>query len=338
VEGAPLRIMIAALALGALAGGSLGAQGIIAVTPDSLLLPVPPSQLAHSGAGRIGETGAVLVPTVLLHVSINGSIRAPVQSVRTSTVVTAEYSVAGLEKWFLEQIALVAQIELTTRLERGGFRVSTYEDVGDHPLVARLARLQIDTSYGAPVVDDRERRTFYAIIAPSDTQTIGWQTPGNGAAFAALARETGATVVVPELWLQAPELGRFTSIGDARLSTGIMVAGSMDLVRAAVSFATPSGATGSISLREPLAGLSENVGEIALVQIDTTLLGTHPIVGAMMARRAERITLGRGPQPRNRGTDNYYELTIEPYAYSRAVLRGAASFFQAVANTAARPR
>ena len=308
--------------------------------PDSMLLPVPALQLSASGPARLGESGTIIVPTVLLHVSLHGSIRAPLSTVRTNTVVTVAYAVIGLEKSVLEEVAQVAQGELIARLRRSGLSVSGYEAVADRPEVARLARLAVDTAYGAPVIHDEASRTTYAVIAPSDTQAIGWQGKDQRSRLTALARQMGATVVIPELWFQAPQLQRFVGLTLDGTITGASISSNMDLLRASLRFVTPSGDTGSISLNEPLTDIALAVGEVTLVEADTTALITTLTGMIQKAERARGDTANadrpRSRPARNWTTRNQFEVAILLGVYSRAVMRGASSFFQGVAVTVRR--
>jgi hypothetical protein len=257
-------------------------------------------------------------------------------SVRTNTAVTVAYAVVGLEKPLVEEIAQVAHGELVGRLRRAGIAVASFDSVSGHPAIARLARLPLDSAYGAPIVRDDDLKAVYGIVAPSDTQAIGWR--GNEAGLAALARELGATVVIPELWFQAPQLQRFSSLIHGGFSIGATVASSMDLERASLRFVTPAGDTGSISLARPVVGLSDNIGEVRFTRVDTTALMTT--AAGMRARVLGRPVVDSGVAPQRPArqwlTDNEYEIVVAPGRYTRAVLRGASSFFQAAATLGAK--
>ena len=316
---------------------SLGAQQSV-LMPDSMLVAVPESSLVESGRARVGASGGVLVPTVLLHVSVQGSIQSARLVTQSSVAgLTFEYVVAGLEKPLLEEIAQVAQSELVGRLRRAGLSVSTYDSVADNSIVRGLRRLAADTSYGAPVVRGDEGRTVYAIAAPADTQTFSLDAGGR-AGLIRLAKTLGTTIMIPELWFNAPQLQRTASMSHGflltRMSSGASIAGSMELNRASLFVVTPAGDTGSIALSTPLTGLSDDVGELSPARADSGAERTARSATAVRVPGDAGIVVPGIRRDRTATTE--YELVVAPGRYSRAMLRGAASFFQGVAATVPR--
>jgi hypothetical protein len=245
--------------------------------------------------------------------------------------------VVGLEKPLLEEIALVAQSELVGRLRRAGLSVSTYDSVADNAIMRQLRRLPVDTNYGAPVVRGDEGRTVFAIVAPADTQTLAMDAGGR-AGLVRLAKALGTTIMVPELWFNAPQLQRTATMSHSflstRMSSGVSIAGSMELSRASIHIVTPAGDTGSISLRAPLTDLSEDVGQLSPAPADSQGAGAARSASAVRAPTDAGIVVAGIRRDRSRTTE--YELVVAPSRYSRAMLRGAASFFRGVAASVQR--
>ncbi len=324
-----IRHLSAAVLIALPAGAQAG------LMPDSILVPITPSQLVITGTAGSVKPTTLFVPTVLLHLSVEGSMKAATTGTRTTSAVSATYAVVGLGRELVAEVAQVAQAELGARLRRAGHAVVTYDSVGAQPTLARLGRLAADTSVGAPAIRQRSPRATYAIIAPSDTQLLATADSAGRAILAAVARELGATVVVPELWYQAPQLERDISLVHGGVRTGMTVVAGMDLIRATLTFVAPSGATGSIALRRPLAGISDHVGELTHVDSTVTALGGG-MTAAIALGRGDMIGVIRVGRARNRTSEDDYELTIAPGAYSRALLVGAVSFFRAAVAVTAR--
>ena len=335
MRGVVSRRRLSALGSLLVAATSLGAQQS-ALLPDSLLVAVPDSILIENGSARVGTPGGLVVPTVLLHVSVQGSIQsARLVTQREIAGLTFEYVVVGLEKPLLEEIALVAEAELVGRLRRAGLSVSTYDSVADNSIVRGLRRLAPDTSYGAPVARGDEGRTVYAIVAPADTQTFSMDAAGR-AGLLRLAKSLDRTIMIPELWFNSPQLQRTASMSQSFLSTRMTseasITGSMTLTRASLLVVTPAGETGSISLTQPLIGLSEDVGELS--PADSGAPGAARSPSAVRAPNDTGIADPGLRRDRTKTTE--YELVVAPGRYSLAMLRGAASFFQAAATVAAK--
>jgi hypothetical protein len=285
-------------------------------------------RLAVSGGPLSRDSRPVLIPTALLYLSLEGSMSASSQTTRSAASVTLDYRVVGLRKVDLEELALVIQTELATRLQERGMVVRE-DDAQVRAVAARPATVPIDTAYGVAIVRDRALKTTFGVVASYGAQPSDLSHDRSLAAYRALAREHDIIVMIPELWFTAPQLTPEKGFVPGAVSARMTVSQGMDLQRARLTMIMPTGATGFVSLKDPVTGLSENVGAIVALAGDSTRFGTASADDRRAMTAAGLIGLRANPQGGNALSANSVELRVSRGAYSRAVLRGAASFFQA---------
>jgi len=308
------------------------------IIPDSVLISIPEKWIRLVGRESLRESRTIVVPTVLHYLSVDGAMRSTSAAVRGNATVTIEYTVVGLEKTVVEEMAQGVEMDFIARLRRQGLTVLGYADIESNPLVARMERRAVDTTYGTPIVRNDASRTTYAVVAPTGRQLFPADPRRPALGFLALAKELNAIVIVPELWVNAPRLARARMQIPGRLAAGMNADPGLDMHQASVAFVTPSGAMGSISLNEALATLSADAGALNLAHADSFATGVSSNVATMQALdRAGMIGLARARgAARNKSRNDQLDFVVAPRAYHLAVLVGAASFFQVAAAQIAR--
>jgi hypothetical protein len=304
------------------------------IVPDSQLMRMPATGLDPSGAPLLRESPNVIIPTTLLYLSISGSLKASSQGTRVGSTVTIDYDVRGLDRAELEEVALLARADLSDRLRDRGFTILDANAAGASHLLARIERFPTDAGVRAPTVLDAERSVAYAIVAPTDSVAFDRRSEQSLAALRALARELNAAVLIPELWFQAPQMDGRKDYVRGAYSAQVTVSQGMDLARASLTIIAPSGAVGTIAMKQPLVQLSDIVGNITPTGGDSARFTG---LGARDLRILGR--LGSTAQERGTGTvlaNSDVIFDVASTAYTRGILRGAASFFQAVAMAVAR--
>jgi hypothetical protein len=304
------------------------------VSPDSLLMHVPAHALSVSGEGGLRGARRFIVPTAVLHLSVDGIMRSSANTLRSTATVRSMYMVRGLTLPFVGHLAEQVLADLQSRLEGQGATVQGYRDVAANPLVRAVPRLVIDTAYRAPVVRDGTGLTTYAVAAPSDSQLFAGAPQRKHLAFRALARESGAVIVIAELWFNAPQHTRAVVGPPDRLTAGLNVNPGLGLVQAALTFITPTGATGAVSLRVPLNDLDVGVGELKQLSTDSVRFGNVLRSTDLMTLSAAGVIGLADARTRggNAAVEAYLDFAIDENLYGAAVLRGAASFFRSAAR------
>jgi hypothetical protein len=303
---------------------------------DTVIVPIPDAKLKVVSREALKESRTIVIPTVLEYLSIDGTMRSTSAAVRGNAQVTFEYTVVGLTDSFVEEMAQVAQWDLIARLRRQGLTVLDYLDIETNPLVARMGRQKVDTTYGSAIVRDDASRTTYAVVAPSSAQRFAIDPRQPAIGFQALAKELNAIVIVPELWIRAPRLDRQRMQIPGVLAAKLNADPGLDLQKASFSFVTPSGVMGSISLTEALETLSQDVGAIVHAGADSLATGVA-VGGGGLVLEAGMIGLSRSRSAaRNKSRNDQLDFVISPSPYSLAVLVGAASFFHAAAAAIAK--
>ncbi len=300
------------------------------ILPDSALIAVKPERLGLVGIKSLRGAEKFIVPTVLLYLSIDGTARAADHSVRVSSAVSGEYRVLGLQAPFVQDLARSVQSDLAARFRSTGASLLLYEEVQSNPLLSAVQRLPVDTSYGVPTAFRRMPRTTYAIIAPSDAQRFAGAELKKHQAFKNLARETGAVVIVAELWFQSPQFERLLSPPEEIAAKMIMSPG-MDLWQAALTFITPSGATGSITHMTPIVGVGRGIGDLIQTGADTAQFSNS------MVRRLLGSGIGKSLGSNVFATTTL-NFVVSEGPYSDGVLRGAMSFLSAAIAVIERER
>jgi hypothetical protein len=263
------------------------------------LLEIPTSKVEAVGTGNLRGSTTILVPTVLLNVAADGSLFAVRQSAAAETP-EYRFTVKGLDKAFLQGLAQKAQDDFVQRLRAKGLIVLTYADLQDHDAVLGLGRLKTKGARLLPYRNDRFSAANYLIATPSDEQAFKASNLGNAATFRDVARELRASVIVPEYWINAPQVWGEKGEGYKSAFKETNVAPGLDLYSAYFWLLNSDGAAGSLKLKDVVSSVAPKVGELALAKA--------------------------------RPTKATYQLTIDSTAYAAAVLRATMSINKAAAE------
>jgi hypothetical protein len=188
----------------------------------ALLAATPASTQTFSNAGfeinrervKLGtinscaKSAAYLVPTLYLYTSARKSLSAGGGLGRAKS--KARVFIEGLSKTELQDIARRIHAEIVARLRAAGFNVLTFDDVRSD--VADKARMSANPRYGMPTHDSRAWPGMdFTVATPSDEQALDYGLMGPQSNFAKAAQRTGATLLLPEIYLTLPQLGATAS-------------------------------------------------------------------------------------------------------------------------------
>jgi hypothetical protein len=263
------------------------------------LLDIPVSKLETAGTRNLRESSTILVPTVLLNIAADGSLFAVRQSA-ASEPPEYRFTVKGFDKEFLRGLAQRAQDDFVQQLRAKGLIVLTYADLKDHDAVLRLGRLKTKQTHLLPYRNDRFSAANYLIATPSDEQAFKAGNAGNAATFREVARELRASVIVPEYWINAPQVWGENAAGYKSAFKETNVAPGLDLYSAYFWLLNSDGAVGSLRLKDAVSNVAPSVGEL----------------------RPAKAKPGKAT----------YQLTIDSTAYAAAVLRATMSINKTAAE------
>ena len=225
-------------------------------------------RVKFGGIGSCAKSATFLVPTTYLYVAVRNSLSAG--GGLGFAKAKARVFIQGLRKSELQALAAKVQGEIVGGLRGAGYTVLTFDDVrGD---VADKGRMDANPRYGAPTHDARGFPGIDFVVAtPSDEQTLDYGLMGPQSNFSKAAARTGATLLLPEVYLTLPQLGASASRtetmtwrgSDARISFDP----SMHLAGATIWGLTAKGAWCSIVIPEhgqrlpaPVAGQFQELG------------------------------------------------------------------------------
>lgn len=306
------------------------------VVPDASMIPLSASDLVAAGMDGLKGASTVLVPAVMVHVSVSGAMKVSDTRVRGTAIANTEYFVTGLRKSDLEEAALVLELELVARLRAAGLTVLRYEDVKDRAALNGVVRLAADTVFGLPITKNATIKTTFATITASDDQSRAWDLRTPPPALSDLARQTGAVIVIPELWFLAPQMEGAKAGSFTNPTAKVQMRSGMDLFEASLTLVMPSGSTASMRLKKPVTGLADAVGDLELVSEETVYFGAAAVGALQLVSGASLARTSSSPGSRiSKGS---FVLTVNPGQYSSALLIGGASFLRVAAEALLKAR
>lgn len=145
-----------------------------------------------------------LVPTAYLYVTIRNSLSAG--GGLGAAKAKARVYIDGLRKSELQGLAANIQDQIVTQLRAAGYKVLTYDDVKSD--VADKERMKPNPRYSIATHDSRAFPGMdFAVASPTDEQTLDYGLLGPQANFGKAAQRTGATLLLPEVYITLPQLG-----------------------------------------------------------------------------------------------------------------------------------
>lgn len=201
--------------------------------------------------GACAKSTTFLIPTTYLYVTARTAIKAG--GGISGVTAKARVFVEGPGKAELQQLAKRIQDQIVGDMRAAGYAVLTFNDVrGD---VADKARMEANARYGMPTHSARAYPgTDFVVAAPSDEQALDYGLSGPAANFGKASQRTGATLLVPEIYLTMPQLGAAANTSNGSVwrtsSASISFDPSMHLAAANVYGATAKGGWCSILVPE----------------------------------------------------------------------------------------
>jgi len=154
------------------------------------------------------KSASYLVPTTYLYITARNSQSAGGGLGNAKS--KAQVYVQGLSKSEVQGLAGKIQDEIVGRLRGAGYTVLTFADVKAD--VGDKARMQPNPRYGMPT---HSARAFpgvdFFVATPDDEQTLDYGLMGPQANFTKAGQRTGATLLLPEVYLTLPQLGASAS-------------------------------------------------------------------------------------------------------------------------------
>lgn len=280
----------------------------------------------------------IVVPTAYVSVLTDGRVAATRQSGmfqpgNATAKASASYTVAGLDKAFMQQLSQAVYDDFVAQLRAAGYTVLTYADIKERDFVKSADR---ETAVGAMGLPTRsEGGNNFVTAAPTDEQHFAASLAGGDLAEfqrGGKSRFTDATLIVPQYTFMAPQAWAEGSQGYKSVSAEANVAEGMNMLSARASWmGQPKsrmmrGIPG-VATTEQVINVTEKAGTVEKIA-DTTPDGANAMSKALGV-------LGGGSIKKTSGE---YRLTIDRAAFGSGLLNGAKAFNGEVAKAAAAAR
>ncbi|MBO9602642.1 MAG: hypothetical protein J7496_09075 [Novosphingobium sp.] len=234
--------LAAAMALALLGGAAPPAQDF-----NGAKFEINRDRVTYGTLKTCAKGTTYLVPTTYLYVTARTRLSAGGGLGKAKA--KARVFIEGLSRSELQELSGQITDAIVARLRASGYTVLTWDDVkGD---VADKERWPDNPRYGVPTHDARLfPGTDFAVAAPSDEQALSYGLMGPAANFGKAAQRTGATLLLPEIYLTLPQLGGSTSQTYSGTHASISFDPAMHLAGAYVYGATAKGGWCSINVPE----------------------------------------------------------------------------------------
>jgi hypothetical protein len=181
---------------------------------------------AFSGAGfeinrdrvRLGTIGSCargttyLIPTLYLHVTARNTLHAG--GGMGNAGAKARVFVQGPDKAELQALAARIHADIVGQMRAAGFTVLTFDDVKAD--LADKARMASNPRYGMPTHGQRAFPGIdFVVVTPNDEQALDYGMMGPQANYVKASQHSGATLLLPEIFLTMPQLGASASTNQA---------------------------------------------------------------------------------------------------------------------------
>lgn len=274
---------------------------------------------------NFGDSSVIIVPTVFLKLSVSGHIFVAKQGSALSAVgggspntarASARYSVQGLDKKFVQEVAAKAYDDFVAQLRAAGYTVKTYADIKDK--LQGAERMKPDATYGLPVESDRNKVHQFVVAAPSDEQAfVEGLSGGVFNQFMKLGKSTlgEGTILIPTYTIMSPQIGGEVSESYSTISAGIKSAPGMTLATVNVPLLTQKGGWGDAHLKTQYLPIAEKVGELSTK--DTTDKAGNTF--------SKGVSILTGTGQINTKSANF-TFVVDHDAYSAGVMEGVSAF------------
>jgi len=301
----------------------------LGISPALAALPPAKRQMAlESGREKnFGDSPVIIVPTIYLKLSVSGHIFVAKQGSALSAIgggspntarASARYTVNGLDKKFLQEVAAKVYDDFVAKVRAAGYTVKTYADIKDLDKVKTAERAKPDAAMGLPTEKDRNNVHEYVVVAPSDEQTFVETLTGG--VFSQFTGRGGSalgegTVVIPVYTIISPQIGGEVSETYSTISAGIKSAPGMTLASVSVPLLTQKGGWGDAHLKTQFLPIAVKVGEL-------TAEDTTSKAGNAFSKGVSLLT-GAGQINTKSAT---FTFAVDQPAYMAGVLEGTAAF------------
>lgn len=188
----------AAVALAALVTGAAQAQPF-----SGAAFEINRERVQFGTLKSCAKSASYLVPTTYLYITARNSQSAGGGLGNAKS--KARVYVEGLSKSEVQGLAGKIQDEVVGQLRAAGYTVLTFADVQAD--VADKPRMPANPRYGMPTHSARAYPGIEFFVAtPGDEQTLDYGLMGPQANFTKAAQRTGATLLLPEVYLTMPQL------------------------------------------------------------------------------------------------------------------------------------
>ncbi len=163
---------------------------------------------------RLGTIGSCakgttyLIPTLYLHVTARNTQHAGGGLGNAGS--KARVFVQGPDKAGLQQLAAQIHADIVGQMRAAGFTVLTFDDIRAD--VADRGRMTANPRYGMPTHGARAFPGIdFVVVTPNDEQALDYGMMGPQANYGRAAQHSGATLLLPEVFLTLPQLGASAS-------------------------------------------------------------------------------------------------------------------------------
>ena len=248
-------------------------------------------EIGHKSEFAASKT--YFIPTVYLRIAAKY-----VTSIKNKNAsAKAKIYVGGLDKAMLQGLARQVYDDLVAKVRAAGFTVLTYDDLKAD--LVGLDRMQPNPKFGFPTKFFTIGSPIdYAIVTPSDEQTIDWGASWPTTPYQKIAKGKNVVVLVPEVYFNLPEVLATKGSNSMFDSAGLSFLPTMKLYSGMVW------------------GLPPNLGGPSIIVREHGKRLAAEVVGSMKKVSEQNNKYGDWSQ-----FVGDYDFILDPPAFSTGVLR-----------------
>ena len=230
-------------------------------------LAIASSQLdINDGGMKDAET--YFIPAVNLYISHHGGLFVANGKASAKT----KFVLDGLDNEYAQGLSRQIQEDLATKLRAAGLKVLLYEDMKADPEVVKRDRLEADKKLGIATKEGPGGAITYVLATGTAEQAFKPAMQGPAWPFRGFAKDKKMMVLLPELWVDAPQMLAEKSRGYKSSKASIDVEPGM-LLRGFFVWTLMTKGGGWIKLKQPVWDLGTEVGTVTKEGEDRTDLG-----------------------------------------------------------------
>ena len=242
---------------------------------------------------EFAESKTYFIPTVYLRIAAKSTTSIRNKNASAKMRIFTE----GLDKAMLQGLAKKVYDDLVAKVRAAGYTVLTYDDLKAD--LAGVDRMKPNPKFGYPTKFFAVGSPIdFAIVTPSDEQTIDWGSAWPSSPYKAIAKGKNVVVLVPEIYFNLPTVWGTKASDSMFDKAGVNFAPSMKLFSGMVWGLPPKLGGPSIIVREHGNRLAAEVA------------------GSMRKVAEQNNKYGDWSQ-----AIGDYDFVIDPAAFSAGVLR-----------------